>query len=70
MTTLPYSPTEVAALRKEMSLYGTQLSPTAAWELLRKVGNRHICVDALLMVPRPAWLTSMVGPAVEKVEKA
>lgn len=59
---IPYSPTEVAALREEMRLYGVQLAPTKAWNLLRHVGDRYLCVDALLMSPRPAWLEAIVGP--------
>ena len=61
MTTIPYSPTEVAALREEVRLYGISLSPEAAWSLLRTVGNRGLCVDALLLSRRPEWLEKIVG---------
>jgi hypothetical protein len=62
VTTIPYSPVAVTALREEMALYGVKLSPDKAWELLRKVGDRHLCVDALLMDPRPVWLVQMLKP--------
>lgn len=63
MTTIPYSPTEIAALRAEVQIYGIKLSPDKAWTLLRKVGDRGLCVDALLLERRPEWLTEIVGKA-------
>lgn len=68
MTTIPYSPTEISALRKEVALYGVRLDQKQAWTLLRKVGHRPLCVDALLMDPRPGWVAEIAGPLPEKAK--
>jgi len=69
MTTIPYNPTEVTALRKEMALYGRPITTQAAWQVLRLVGDRSLCVDALLMDPRPEWLEKIAGPLKPKAKK-
>ncbi len=60
MKTTPSSPTEVAALRQEVSLFGIVLPAKLAGKLLEKVGDHSLCVDALLMEPRPAWLEVLI----------
>ena len=59
MKTVPYSHTEVAALRDEMCRFGQKLSSTTAWEILRKTGDRDLAVTALLLNPRPDWLAQI-----------
>lgn len=61
MSTLPYSPTEVAALREDAKLYAIELSISGAAKLLKIVGDRALCIDALLMPRRPEWLVAIVG---------
>ncbi len=62
MATLPslVSP-DVAALRSDALLYGVTISLPQATRLLAKVKDSGICVDALLLKPRPAWLSEIVG---------
>ena len=53
--------TEVSALRREMKRYGVELSLKHARELFRVTGNKDLCVDALLMENRPAWLKELLA---------
>jgi hypothetical protein len=62
MTTIPYSPTEIKALRDEVRLYGINISNEQSWKVLRHVGDRRLAVDALLMKARPKWLEELAGP--------
>lgn len=61
MSTLPYRPTEVTALRDEAKRYGIELESGQCMKLLKLVGNRPLCIDALLMERRPSWLAEIVG---------
>lgn len=59
--TVTHTANEATALRSEVANYGITLNPAVALKLLGHVGNRHLCVDALLMERRPAWLEEIVG---------
>ena len=61
MGLIPYNPTDIKALRDELKLYGIKLSQESAWQVLRKIGDRHLAIDAILMPKRPKWLSEMIG---------
>lgn len=61
MSTLHATPIEAASLRDEMKCYGISIAQTTAWRLLRRVGDRSLCVDAMLMKRRPAWLSELLN---------
>lgn len=66
MTTIPAEKTEVTLLLDEAELYGIKLEEASAEKLLALVGNRGVCMDALLMETRPGWLVEIVGETKKK----
>ncbi len=57
-----YGTADVAEFQNEMKQYGVNIASNEALKLLCHVGNRYLCVDALLMTVRPEWLEELVGP--------
>lgn len=52
---------EVNDFRSKVRLLGFDLTIAQATKLLKLVGREDVCVDALLMEKRPAWLVAIVG---------
>lgn len=61
MSTAADDRTEAASLADDVALFGVIITEANAERLLALVGNRDLCVDALLMKERPAWLEEYVG---------
>jgi uridylate kinase len=61
---------EIASFRDEMYRYGIAITVLNASALLDHVHNHDVCVDALLMNPRPEWLEEMVGPILTDASNA
>lgn len=63
MATIPYSSATIDQFRKDMKLYGMVISTTATWDVLKLVGDVGVAKDAMLLRPRPEWLTKLAGEA-------
>lgn len=66
----PATDSPVAELRELIAAKGIPLKAgdtIILGRVMEKVGNAGVAADALLMVPRPAWLLALIGRELMKV---